>query len=96
LKIKPSSLARPDISDKTSFYEDDLPNSSIADEEYERRKGKWVSVNLEKQPKSLAEAMKHCCPLSLSNIFTLLKLFATLPLSSFTCERSASSLRRLP
>jgi len=94
LKIKPSSLAR-DISDAISFYEDDLPNSRVADEEYERWKGKWVSVNLEERPKSLAEAMKHCCHLSLPNIFTLLKLFATLPLSSCTCERSASSLKRL-
>jgi len=33
LKIKPSSSAR-DISDAI-FYEDDLPNSSVADEEYE-------------------------------------------------------------
>ena len=38
---------------------------------------------------------KQCCPITLPNIFTLLKLFATLPLSSCACERSASVLRRL-
>jgi len=33
-KMKLSSSIR-DISEAISFYEDDLPNSSIADEEYE-------------------------------------------------------------
>ena len=36
-----------------------------------------------------------CCSSSLPNIYTLLKLFATIPLSSCSCEISASALRRL-
>jgi len=47
LKIKPSSSVR-DFSDAISFYEDDLPSSGIIDEEYERWKGKWVYIRLEK------------------------------------------------
>ncbi len=41
------------------------------------------------------ETLKECDANALPNIFTLLKLFATLPLSSCSCERSGSSLRRL-
>jgi len=93
-KMRPSSSVE-DIQEAVSLYHNDLPNSSIVDEEYQRWKGKWMTVSIEKRPQSLAEAMKQCCPQSLPNIFTLLKLFATLPLSSCSCERSASSLRRL-
>ena len=46
-------------------------------------------------PNTVSKSLKQCCPITLPNIFTLLKLFATLPLSSFACERSASVLRRL-
>ncbi len=31
---------------------------------------------------------QKCSPITFSNIFTLLKIFATLPLSSCSCERS--------
>jgi len=44
-KMEHSSSIK-DISEAISF--DDLPNSSIADEEYERWKGKWVSVKHQK------------------------------------------------
>ena len=54
-----------------------------------------MTVNVEKIPQSLAETIKQFCPQTLPNIFTLLKLSATLPLSSCSCERSASSLRSL-
>ena len=93
-QIKPSSSVK-DVHEAVGFYHDDLPNSSIVDEEYKRWKEKWVSIKLEERPQSLTEAMKQCCPQSLPNIFSLLKLLATLPLNSCTCERSASSMRRL-
>ena len=44
---------------------------------------------------TLNECLKKCCPQSLPNIFMLLKLFATVPMSSCSCECSASDLRRL-
>lgn len=77
------------------FYADDLPNASIIDEEFCRWKCKWLRIPLKERPHTLAECLKQCCPQTLPNIFTLLKLFATLPLSSCSCERSASALRRL-
>ena len=83
------------MKDAIDFYSDDLPNSDIIDEEFSRWKRKWLCVPLKDRPETLAESLKQCCQQTLPNIFTLLKLFATLPLSSCSCERSASALRRL-
>ena len=50
---------------------------------------------MDKCPKTLSELLANCNSVSMPNVFTLLKLFATLPLSSCSRERSASALRRL-
>jgi hypothetical protein len=84
-----------DIEEAISFYSDDLPNKDIIDEEFHIWKTRWLSAPTQNRPQTLTGATKQCCPQSLPNIFTLLKLFATLPLSSCSCERSASALRRL-
>ena len=49
---------------------------------------------VEDQPKTLSDCLKHC-PITFSNIFTILKMFTTLPLSSSSYERSGSILKRL-
>ena len=77
-----------------SFYSDDLPNDNILDEELCRWKSKWLHVPVEDRPKTLSDCLKQC-PITFSNIFTLLKIFATQPLSSSSCERSGSTLKRL-
>ena len=74
---------------------EDLPNPAVVDEEFHVWKSRWLSISQRESPVTLVESMKQCCPQSLPNIFTLFKLFATLPLSSCSCERSASALRRL-
>ena len=89
-RITPSSSVC-DIQDAVTFYTDDLPNAGIVDEEFEL--WKWCSVLPKDRPQTLSESLRKCCPQSLPNIFVLLKLFATLPLSSCSCERSASALR---
>ena len=83
------------IQDAVKFYSNDLPNPMLLDEEVCRWKTKWINVPPEDRPQTLSTSMQHCSKHSLPNIFTLLQLFATLPLSSCTCERSASALRRL-
>jgi len=55
-KMKPSSSVE-DIQEVVDLYHDDLPNSSIVDEEYERWKTKLMSVGIEKRPQSISEAM---------------------------------------
>ena len=84
-----------DISDAIQFYNDDLPNPLIMDEEFLVWKSKWLSVQAQERPTTLQDCLKQCSQTTLPNIFCLLKLFATLPVSSCSCERSASTLRRL-
>ena len=94
VRIRSSSSVQ-DIEQAVAFYGKDLPNRSIVDEEYERWKAKWLSIPSQDRPQNLSDSLKQYCSHSLPNIFTLLKLFATLPLSSCSCERSASAMRRL-
>ena len=84
-----------DLNEATVFFSDDLPNPNILDEELCHWKTKWLAVKLQDRPETISDTLKQCCPTSLPNIFTLLKLFGTIPLSSCSCERSASALRRL-
>ena len=83
-----------DLNEAIVFYSDDLPNPNILDEELCRWKTKWLAVKLQDRPETISDTLKQCCSTSLPNIFTLLKLFGTIPLSSCSCERSASALRR--
>ena len=75
-----------DIEQAVAFYSDGFPNRSIVDEEYKRWKAKWILIPLQDRPQTLSDSLKQCCSISLRNIFTLLKLFATLPLSLCSCE----------
>ena len=82
-----------DINEAVLFYKTDLPNADIVDEEFCRWKKKWVGVPLTQHPQNLQDCLAPgICPLP--NIRTLLQLFATLPLSTCSCERSGSALRR--
>ena len=54
---------------------------------------KWLAMPFEDGPQILSTTLKQFA--SFPNIFTLLKLFATLPLTPCSCERSTSALCRL-
>ena len=82
-----------DIQEAIDFYTSDLPNAEVIDEEVHIWKSRWLSSSLQERPQTLSDSLKVCSPETLPNLFTLLKLFATLPLSSCSCERSASTLR---
>ena len=84
-----------ELDEVISFYSDDLPNGNILDEELCRWKSKWLCVPVEDRPQTLSDCLKQCSPITFSNIFTLLNFFATMPLSSSSCERSGSALKRL-
>ena len=64
------------IKEAIHFYADGLPNASIIDEEFCRWKSRWLSVLQKYRPETLTDSLKQCCPQSLPNIFTLLKLIS--------------------
>ena len=78
-----------------NYYSVALLNVSIPDEELHRWKSMWLEISLNDLPQSLTESLKSYRPDTLPNINELLKIFPTLPYSSCSCERSASTLRRL-
>ena len=69
------------IQEAIAFYKNDLPNADIFDEEFYIWKCRWLSVAVQNRPHSISETLKVCMPEIVPNIFTLLRLFATLPLS---------------
>ena len=52
-------------------------------------------MGAEERPSSCAKAIKVCDKESFPNVFILLQIACTLPVTSCECERSASALRRL-
>ena len=100
LLLVPSIICHPDynhleITDLTNQYSDDLPNPDIIDQELRRWKRKWMDVKPDDRPDSLAKSIKVCDKLRFPNIFILIKIGCTLPVTSAECERSFSAMRRL-
>lgn len=56
---------------------------------------KWRNVEAEKRPSTSTEALAACDRSFFPNVHRMLQLFATLPVSTATAERSFSTLRRL-
>ena len=56
---------------------------------------KWTSTEEGDRPTFLAKAIKSCNSDGYPNIYTLLKIAYTLPVTSCECERSISVLRQL-
>ena len=84
-----------EITDLTNQYSDDLPNPDIIDQELRRWKRKWMDVKPDDRPDSLAKSIKVCDKLRFPNIFILIRIGCTLPVTSAECERSFSAMRRL-
>ena len=78
-----------------SFNSRDLPSPELIPQELLRRKIKGKSIPCDKVHMSCAETLHNIDRELYPNIFVLLKLAATLPVTSCECERSASSLQRL-
>ena len=78
-----------DISQLLEEYGSDLPNPDILDQEITIWRQQWMKCNL------LAAAIKMRDEARLPNLFILLKIGCTLPVTSAECERSFSAMRRL-
>ena len=100
LFLAPSIICDPeynnlDIEGLIEQYSDDLPNPDVIDVELKLWKKKWNEVEREDRRASLAKAIKHYDKLKFPNVFTLIKIGCTLPITSAECERSFSTMRRL-
>ncbi|KAH9375693.1 hypothetical protein HPB48_003195 [Haemaphysalis longicornis] len=73
----------------------ELKNLRVIKAEWEIWKQKWQATPPEELPRYAAEVMKQCNTSLFSNISTLIKILATLPVNTAAAERSFSTLRRL-
>lgn len=84
-----------DIEEATSMYSSLLPESNISVVKAELEVWKTVMTSISPTPKSSLECLDMCDKNLYPNIYTLLQILATIPVSTATPERSFSSLRRL-
>ena len=75
------------------LYEGDIPSPELFSQEFYRWKLKYRESN--SRPSDCASAIKQCDKASFPNIFVLLQIACTIPITSCECERNASALRRL-
>ena len=98
LCLVPSSISsdeykRDKLDEAIKLYNDDLPSPSSINNEI----CLWQNICKETYPKpdTALDALKMCNKLVTPNVFALLKITCTLPITSNTCERSGSALRHL-
>ena len=84
-----------DFHDVVSKYKEDLPNYEIADQEIRLSKRHWLAQNEESRSSTLATSLKDCQKNCFPNLYVLLKIGCTLPVTSCECERSSSAMQRL-
>ena len=77
------------------MYGKNLPNKDVVDIELSSLKRKWLECDEKLRPKTIASSLKKCSKDMYLNLSVLLKLAATLPVTSCECEWSFSVLRRL-
>ena len=76
-------------------YRDDIPNPDIIEMEIKNWRSAFLELPTEQVLTTIASAVKMIDAIHFPNVFVLLKLVATLPITSCECERSFSNLRRL-
>ncbi len=72
-----------------------MPNIATLSHEVDNWESKWANLENESIPSRISDTIKVTNPISFPNISTALKILAVLPVTSCTCERSASSIRLL-
>ena len=83
-------------------YPDDIPNAVGLHAELELWQRMWMQKRdeffvqrQENVPEKISETLKVVDPPSFPNVFAILQILATIPVTSCSCERSISSLRHL-
>ena len=97
LSLVPSVLCTQDVSldSVVDSYSQDITSPELLPAEIRRWKARYLSMPEDLRPASPAQAVKECDRDLFPNIFTLLQLACTIPVTSCECEHSASALRRL-
>lgn len=78
------------------FYQDQVPDGEeVFNSELQLWKAKWNSVEVRQKPRNALETLDQCDPMFFPNVNFLLRVLATLPVTTCSSERSFSTLRQL-
>ncbi|KAL4127184.1 hypothetical protein QTP88_011381 [Uroleucon formosanum] len=80
---------------KSPILESDFINVDELPSELKLWKRKWIAFKDVDRPHTAVEALNYCNPELFANIHFLLKVLATLPVSTATPERTFSTLKRV-
>lgn len=82
-----------DFTSVLEMYSSDLPSPELFDQEL----GHWkhMFMNGEERPDNCLDALKKCDPCLFPNIYILIQIACTIPVTSCECERNASAVRLL-
>ena len=69
------------INDAIQLYSEDLPNADSAEEEFLRWKRRWAVTPERERQQTVASALKKCDASMYSNLFVLLQIAATIPVT---------------
>lgn len=100
LDLVPSSIcthseSQVSLAEVTSFYDSDLPNSAVVTTEAWRWRTKWLAEDAGSRPSTLRTALKACDKDYFPNIYTLLRIGCTIPVTSCENERAHSTLKNI-
>ena len=103
LSIIPSVLLvnnlnwRQNVQEFCDYYRQDIPNTAGLDAELHLWERMWRDQQARKAeiPDRISDTLKLVDKEAFVNIFTILQILATVPISSSSCERSISTLRNL-
>ena len=84
-----------DLTEVVELYNDDMPSPELFQQELERWKTRYLSKAISDRPSTCAKAFAECDEELFPNIYVLLVIACTLPITSCECERNASVLHRL-
>ena len=83
------------MTEVVELYSNDIPSPELFMQELTRWKLKYLAKAESDQPSSCASAIIECDKDLFPNIYSLLKIACSLPVTSCECECNASTLRRL-
>ena len=94
--LKPAYIRTYDLFQQIiEMYRKDLPNKDVVNIDLSSWKRKWIECNEKLRPKIIESLLKKCSKDMFPNLSVLLKLDATLPVTSWEFERSFSILQYL-
>ena len=76
-------------------FKSDLPNFETVDAEIDLWENLWLNNRVKELPSTVEGTMRQMLTTMFPNIFKVLHLLAVLPVTTCSCERSISTLKRV-